>query len=79
LGDNWQSTTANWSQADFTGDNVVNLSDLQILGDNWGFGVGPDVSFDEALAQVGIAIPEPATALLCSISVLALLKRRGLR
>ncbi|MCC6682995.1 MAG: PEP-CTERM sorting domain-containing protein [Phycisphaeraceae bacterium] len=76
LGDNWQSTTAGWAEADFTGDNVVNLADLQILGDNWGFGTGPDVSFDEALAQV--AIPEPAS--LCMLllgGLLATLRRRG--
>ncbi|MCC6682478.1 MAG: PEP-CTERM sorting domain-containing protein, partial [Phycisphaeraceae bacterium] len=74
LGDNWQSTTANWSQADFTGDNVVNLSDLQILGDNWGFGVGPDLSFDEALAVVGV--PEPTSLVLLGLGGLLLARRR---
>ncbi|MCC6681033.1 MAG: PEP-CTERM sorting domain-containing protein [Phycisphaeraceae bacterium] len=74
LGDNWQSTTATWSEADFTGDSTVNLADLQILGDNWGFGTGPDVSFDEALAQV--AVPEPAAIGLLGIGGLMLLHRR---
>ncbi|MCC6679978.1 MAG: hypothetical protein IT445_03655 [Phycisphaeraceae bacterium] len=76
LGDNWQSNTATWAEADFTGDNTVNLADLQILGDNWGFGTGPDVSFDEALAQV--AIPEPgACSLLAAGGLLVMLRRRG--
>ncbi|MCC6679773.1 MAG: PEP-CTERM sorting domain-containing protein [Phycisphaeraceae bacterium] len=77
LGDNWQSTTATWAQADFTGDGIVNLADLQILGDNWGFGAGPDVSFDEALADV--LIPEPASLALLGISVVTLLRRRMVR
>ncbi len=75
LGDNWQSTTATWSEADFTGDGNVNLADLQILGDNWGFGVSPDVAFDEALAQV--AIPEPGVCGLLAVGgLLTTLRRR---
>ncbi len=58
LGDNWQSTTATWGEADFTGDGNVNLADLQILGDNWGYGASPDLAFDEALALVNV--PEPS-------------------
>ncbi len=78
LGDNWQSTTATWAQADFTGDGNVNLADLQILGDNWGFGVGPDVSFDQALA--GVAIPEPTSMLLVGLGgVLVFRRRRAVR
>ncbi|MCC6680764.1 MAG: hypothetical protein IT445_07665 [Phycisphaeraceae bacterium] len=76
LGDNWQSTTAGWSSADFNGDEAVNLADLQILGDNWGFGAGPDLSFDEALAAVGIVIPEPATMALISLALPLGLRRR---
>ncbi|MCC6682036.1 MAG: hypothetical protein IT445_14135 [Phycisphaeraceae bacterium] len=75
LGDNWQSTTATWAEADFTGDGTVNLADLQILGDNWGFGVGPDISFDEALAAA--AIPEPAALALLVAAVPFVLRRRG--
>ncbi|MCC6683191.1 MAG: PEP-CTERM sorting domain-containing protein [Phycisphaeraceae bacterium] len=74
LGDNWQSTTATWAEADFTGDSIVNLADLQILGDNWGFGVGGDLSFDEALA--GVAIPEPASLCLLGLAAAGLLRRR---
>ncbi len=74
LGDNWQSTTAAWAEADFTGDGNVNLADLQIIGDNWGFGVSSDVSFDEALSQV--AIPEPATCLMLGAGSLLLVLRK---
>ncbi|MCC6682270.1 MAG: hypothetical protein IT445_15315 [Phycisphaeraceae bacterium] len=77
LGDNWQSTTATWAEADFTGDSTVNLADLQILGDNWGFGTGPDVSFGEALA--GASIPEPASLLLLGSALPLILRRRALR
>ncbi|MCC6682353.1 MAG: hypothetical protein IT445_15745 [Phycisphaeraceae bacterium] len=79
LGDNWQSTTATWSQADFTGDGNVNLADLQIIGDYWGYGqwtlLGADVTFDEALAQ--LAIPEPASVILILPGVLMLWRRVG--
>ncbi len=74
LGDNWQSTTASWAMADFTGDGNVNLADLQILGDNWGYGVGSDISFDEALA--GLVVPEPAGVMLLSLGAVAMLRRR---
>ncbi len=59
LGDNWQSTVADWSLADFTGDSVVDLADLQILGDNWGFGAALDMTFDQAIDWAGINVPEP--------------------
>ncbi|MCC6682664.1 MAG: hypothetical protein IT445_17325 [Phycisphaeraceae bacterium] len=77
LGDNWQSTTATWTEADFTGDGVVNLSDLQILGDNWGFGTGPDIALDEALALTGIVIPEPGVAGLLLVGGLLAVRRRA--
>ncbi len=59
LGDHWQASGVTWAQGDFTGDRVVNLADLQVLGDFWGFGIGADLSFDEALQLVGLSIPEP--------------------
>ncbi len=74
LGDNWQSTTASWAEADFTGDGSVNLADLQILGDNWGYGVSADLSFDEALASV--AIPEPISLAMFSLLIPLALRRR---
>ncbi|MCC6681477.1 MAG: PEP-CTERM sorting domain-containing protein [Phycisphaeraceae bacterium] len=74
LGDNWQSSGAIWDLADFSGDGTVNLSDLQILGDNWGFGVGPDISFDEALAIVGV--PEPTSLILLAAGASLVVSRR---
>ncbi|MCC6682382.1 MAG: hypothetical protein IT445_15890 [Phycisphaeraceae bacterium] len=76
LGDNWQSTTAGWAEADFTGDGTVNLADLQILGDNWGFGAGPDLALDQALEQAGLAIPEPAGLAVLGVGSLLLVRRR---
>ncbi|MCC6680470.1 MAG: hypothetical protein IT445_06155 [Phycisphaeraceae bacterium] len=76
LGDNWQSTTANWAMADFTWDSTVNLADLQIIGDNWGYGTSPDLAFDEALSQVGIVIPEPVSLAMLVLASPLVLRRR---
>ncbi|MCC6681144.1 MAG: heparin lyase I family protein [Phycisphaeraceae bacterium] len=59
LGDHWLDSGVTWAQGDVTGDRMVNLADLQVLGDFWGFGIGADLSFDEALELVGLSIPEP--------------------
>ncbi len=74
LGDHWLSNGANWATGDFTGDGLVNLADLQILGDNWGYGVGADVSFDEALLAlpgVGLNVPEPTALSVLMLCCLA--------
>ncbi|MCC6682700.1 MAG: hypothetical protein IT445_17505 [Phycisphaeraceae bacterium] len=76
LGDNWQSASAHWGKADFTGDSAVNLADLQILGDNWGYGTSADISFDQAVALVGIVIPEPASLSLLALTLPLVLRRR---
>ncbi len=70
LGDHWQSSAAGWTEADFTGDGNVNLADLQILGDHWGHGVSADISFDQAVQQAGLAIPEPACFALLSFGLM---------
>ncbi|MCC6682380.1 MAG: hypothetical protein IT445_15880 [Phycisphaeraceae bacterium] len=77
LGDNWQSASASWSQADFSGDGNVNLADLQIIGDNWGYGAATDFSFDQALASLGISIPEPSCLALAGLGCVLMLRRRG--
>ncbi|MCC6681868.1 MAG: exo-alpha-sialidase [Phycisphaeraceae bacterium] len=64
LGDHWQAGDAYWLVGDFSGDGVVNLADLQILGDNWGYGADLNMSFDRALQQLDLSVPEPATLLL---------------
>ncbi|MCC6679485.1 MAG: PEP-CTERM sorting domain-containing protein [Phycisphaeraceae bacterium] len=84
LGDNWGGSGKTWAEGDFTGEGNVNLSDLQIIGDYWGYGnwtlLGPDVAFDEALSLVGLAVPEPASAmLLLSGAGLLMLRRRAVR
>ncbi|MCC6681284.1 MAG: PEP-CTERM sorting domain-containing protein [Phycisphaeraceae bacterium] len=76
LGDNWQSNTATWAQADFTDDGNVNLADLQILGDNWGWGTGSDVSFSEAVQLMDAAVPEPSAVGLLVVGALLMLQRR---
>ncbi len=75
LGDNWQASVATWAMADFTDDGTVNLADLQIIGDNWGYGTSSDLSFDEALAQVGITIPEPTSLVLLALPMVGGLLR----
>ncbi len=72
LGDHWQSGDAYWLIGDFTGDGVVNLADLQVLGDHWGYGVSPDMTFDQALRQLGLSIPEPAVGFYLVIGVILL-------
>ncbi len=75
LGDNWMSTTADWSTGDFTGDGQVNLADLQVLGDNWGYSV-LDITLDEALQAAGISVPEPTSLLALTCAAASLLTGR---
>ncbi len=77
LGDHWQATSATWSKGDFNNDGQVNLSDLQVLGDKWGFGVGADLSFDDALQLAGLNIPEPTALLLLTFCGAILCVGRG--
>ncbi len=63
LGDHWMQSGVSLAEGDFNGDHEVNLSDLQILGDNWGAGTGSDLAFDEALATLSLAAPEPTSIL----------------
>ncbi|MCC6682486.1 MAG: hypothetical protein IT445_16420 [Phycisphaeraceae bacterium] len=71
LGDNWQSSSANWIDADFNGDRLVNLADLQIIGDHWNASAG---DFDQLAAAY---IPEPAAVLLLTALATGLLARRN--
>ncbi len=75
LGDHWGDSGIHWSAGDFNNDGQVNLADLQILGDHWGDGGSTDISFDQALAQLGLSIPEPTTATVFSLGSLAVLRR----
>ena len=62
LATHWQSTTAVWRHGDFNYDGSVTIADLGDLASNWQAGVGSPLgmSFDEALAAVGlggVAVP----------------------
>ncbi|MCC6682444.1 MAG: hypothetical protein IT445_16210 [Phycisphaeraceae bacterium] len=76
IGDHWMSTNANWSTGDFNFDGIVNLADLQILGDNWHYGFSGDLSFAQALATVGLQLPEPGSLILFIPAWLQLLRRQ---
>ncbi|MCC6680894.1 MAG: exo-alpha-sialidase [Phycisphaeraceae bacterium] len=75
LGDHWGDSGVHWSAGDFNNDGLVNLADLQILGDHWGQNGAPDLSFAQALEQVGLTIPEPAAAIVLSLGGLVLPRR----
>lgn len=77
LGTNWQSGGANWALGDANGDGEVTLLDLDILGANWGTGAaGASGTFAAALADSGIAVPEPATFIVGTLASVALMSRR---
>ncbi len=76
IGDNWNGTGKSWLTGDLTGDGQVNLADVQIVGDHWGQSLPPDLAFDDALAALGINIPEPGCLMLL-IGALGLVRRSG--
>ncbi len=71
LGDNWQSASAGWGEADFTGDGQVNLADLQLIGDYW------NVSADFALLAQSI-IPQPNSLAMLLIMAAGLWRRKNM-
>lgn len=72
-----------WAGGDFNADGNVNGLDLSILASNWNV-ANPNVpassggvSFDEALAAVGLGgIPEPSSMLLLGAGAMLMLRRR---
>jgi ABC-type phosphate transport system auxiliary subunit len=69
LGGNWQQA-GGWDQGDFNIDGQVNGSDFALLGGNWQQSATPPLAAG--------AVPEPSSiALLCLISVLLVVVRRG--
>ena len=83
LAANWLRTDdSHWGAADFDGDFITNGLDLSILAANWnasggGTASGSGVSFDEALAAVGLGgIPEPASVMLLAAGSLLLTRRQ---
>ena len=84
LATRWQSV-GTWKRGDFNLDGYIDISDLGILATNWQVGTGSaaSLSFDEALASVGLSgtlVPEPAgAALLALCASLISLRRRSAR
>ncbi len=74
LGANWSTAGSTWIEADFNGDGITSLLDLDILGAHWGDG---STSFAAALAASGITVPEPATAGIALMGLLAISRRRS--
>jgi len=80
LGSNWNQA-GTWGQGDFNGDGTVSLADLSLLGANWNQSDPPapaelPLTFEQALAVVGLPVPEPAGLTLLGLGGLALLGRR---
>jgi Dockerin type I domain len=71
LAADWQQSGQTWTGGDFTGEGVVNETDLDIMRDNWS--PGP-LTFDQALLIVGL--PEPSVATVGSLAVILVLRRR---
>ncbi len=73
LGQNWQQPLTGSEFGDFNDDGTVDLLDLDILGANW---QGSSASFDQALANAGIRVPEPVGLSLLAAGALAIGLRR---
>ncbi len=58
LGGNWRESGLEWADGDFNYDGNVDISDLSMLGGNWREEFA-GMSFDSAMATVGV--PEPST------------------
>ena len=71
LAAHWMQSGQTWTDGDFTGDNLVDQADLDIMQDNWS--PGP-LTFPEALVLVGL--PEPSTPVVVALSAFVLLRRR---
>jgi hypothetical protein len=78
----WQQA-AFWTSGDFNYDHVVNVDDLDLLAANWLAGVGNPLSspsLGQALADLGLAVPEPtSTSVLMLLGVAGISGRRRSR
>lgn len=68
LASNFGASGANWSMADFDGDDIVGTSDLSILASNFGAPSG-------GLSAAGSAAPEPSALILAGLAVLGIARR----
>lgn len=71
LGVNYLGTSQTWLAGDFTGDNIANLADLELLAADWRL-ADPDLAFlsdprfstqfvTDVITVFGVAVPEPTT------------------
>jgi hypothetical protein len=75
----WKSESANWSNADFTGDGLVNLADLTTVAQFWQFGVGDPAARPLDVNAFLAEVPEPSSGgllMLGSIAMLGVRRRR---
>jgi hypothetical protein len=77
LAANFGSTSAVWSQGDFTYDGVVNLDDFNRLAANFGLSAAGTEVTPGDWAALAAAVPEPLAPAL--VAALPLLRRRNLR
>lgn len=85
LGANYLGTSDTWLQGDFTGDNLANLADLQLLAASWTL-PAPTLAYldnpafsqtfrNDVIATFNVVVPEPTSALVLLLPALALARR----
>jgi hypothetical protein len=82
LATRWQQL-GNWSMGDFNLDGTIDVTDLGILASHWQQTSGAGMTFDQALAQVGLGIgngvPEPQVVSVLTAVVMGIGMDRRLR
>ena len=77
LAGSWMGA-ADWTTADFNGDGMADVGDLGVIASNWQAGVvgGGAISFEQALRESGIVVPEPAALAMMLVGLMPLMRRR---
>ena len=78
LRDHFGGRDFGWAGADFNGDRITDLLDLDILRMNLGFGIVGGASQDliDDVNRFAASVPEPSSAALLTLAATALLRRR---